>query len=383
MNAVLALASKDVLLLLRDPTGFVVTFVSPLIYAVFFGLVFGGRLGSLDSSRVTITAVDEDGTKSSRTVIEALKGCPGFDVELAERTPALEAFRRGEVPVCVIIPTGFERRARLKDGAEPSMIEVAIRSDQLHLRHLFRRDTPDFLFVGADCPTADLASAAQDDPTASRLPANTEGHVSASAARTAPDNVYAVAFPQGMTWGVLGCTAAFGLSLVVERNRGTLLRLRLAPITRTQILAGKAGACFSTSLLLGIALFALSRIVFGVRPGSLGLLMLALLSVSIAFVGIMMFLSVWGKTEQAASSIIWTVLLGMSMLGGGMVPRFFMPSSLQRLGDLSPIRWAIFAMEGAIWRGFTLGEMVQPCGILIAVGLSCFALGVISFRWSD
>jgi len=356
MNAVLSLARKDAILLLRDRTGFVVTFISPLIYAVFFGFVFGERPGSLGSSGVTIIAVDADDSEASRTVIEALKRGPGFKVDLVPRAQGLEAFRRGIVDLCIIIPSGFGRRAKLDGAPDPSMIEVAIRPDLPRLRQLLRGISPALDGVESDAATS---------------------------ARTAPNNVYAVAFPQGMTWGVLGCTAAFGLSLVVERNRGTLTRLLVAPITRAQVLAGKAGACFATSLLLGITLFAISWILFGVRPHSLGLLLMALLSVSIAFVGIMMFLSVWGETEQAASGIIWTVLLGMSMLGGGMVPRFFMPSSLQHLSDLSPIRWAILAMDGAVWRSFTFAQMVQPCGILIAIGLFCFAFGVAKFRWSD
>lgn len=356
MNAVLSLAKKDALLLWRDRTGFVVTFISPLVYAVFFGFVFGERLDRFGSSEVKIVAVDEDQTEFSAAVIEALRRSSGVRLDLATRSRGMETFRQGAADACIIIPVGFGRRAESVDVAEPSMIEVAIRPDLPRLRQGLSGILRGWGGVPLDA---------------------------ANPARTAPENVYAVAFPQGMTWGLLGCTAAFGLSLVVERNRGTLPRLLVAPITCTQILAGKAGACFATSLLLGLSLFGISWMLFEVRPHSLGLLALALLSVSIAFVGLMMFLSVWGRTEQAASSIIWTVLLGMSMLGGGMVPRFFMPLSLQRLSDLSPVRWAILAMEGAVWRDFTLAQMVQPCGILLAIGLFCFVFGVAKFRWSD
>jgi hypothetical protein len=37
-------------------------------------------------------------------------------------------------------------------------------------------------------------------------------------------------------------------------------------------------------------------------------------------------------------------------------------------------------MEGAIWRGFSLGDMAMPCGILVAMGLAFFGLGVLVFR---
>ena len=95
-----------------------------------------------------------------------------------------------------------------------------------------------------------------------------------------------------------------------------------------------------------------------------------------------MFLSVLGKTEQAAGGIGWGVLLMFAMLGGGMIPLFFMPPWLKTLSHVSPVKWAILAMEGAIWREFTLSEMILPCGILIGAGIVFFAIGTWAFRWT-
>src|SRR4029079_2396667 len=53
-----------------------------------------------------------------------------------------------------------------------------------------------------------------------------------------------ISFPQAMMWGVLSCAAGFAITLVRERKQGTLMRLQVAPVTRTQVLAGKATACF-------------------------------------------------------------------------------------------------------------------------------------------
>jgi ABC-2 type transport system permease protein len=47
---------------------------------------------------------------------------------------------------------------------------------------------------------------------------------------------------------------------------------------------------------------------------------------------------------------------------------------------LSPIKWAILAYEGAIWRGFTAADMVLPVAILLTVGALAFALGANRFR---
>ncbi|HVZ92929.1 MAG TPA: ABC transporter permease [Phycisphaerales bacterium] len=195
-----------------------------------------------------------------------------------------------------------------------------------------------------------------------------------------PKSAYSVSFPQAMIWAVIGCAASFGISLVTERAKGTLLRLRAAPLSWSGILAGKALACFimtmaSMSLLLIIGIAA-----FHVRPGSMPLLLLGMVCTSACFVGIMMLLSVLGRTEASAGGIGWAACLVMSMLGGGMVPLFAMPSWMQSMASVSPVKWAILSLEGAIWRGFSLGEMMLPCAILLAVGIGGFAIGSAAFR---
>jgi ABC-2 type transport system permease protein len=67
------------------------------------------------------------------------------------------------------------------------------------------------------------------------------------------------------------------------------------------------------------------------------------------------------------------------MLGGGMIPLFVMPSWMVRAGNISPAKWAVLALEGAIWRGFSVTEMFLPCAILVATGVVCFALGTRAF----
>jgi ABC-2 type transport system permease protein len=189
-----------------------------------------------------------------------------------------------------------------------------------------------------------------------------------------PRNAFDITFPQGVIWGLIGCAMSFGISLVVERTHGTLVRLRMAPLTRMQILGGKAIACFISLLIVEAMLLGLA-LVMGVRPSSYGILALAGLSCAICFVGFMMLVASLGKTEQSASGAAWAILMPMSMLGGAMVPQFIMPPWMQAAGMISPIRWALVALEGGVWRNFSLGEMVVPCAILISVGIACFALG--------
>jgi ABC-2 type transport system permease protein len=183
-----------------------------------------------------------------------------------------------------------------------------------------------------------------------------------------------ISFPQAMMWGVMACAAGFAITLVRERKQGTFLRLQVAPVTRAHVMAGKAAACF-VAVLSVIGVMILLGVWLGMRPRSPGLLLVSSVSVAACFAGVMMLMSVIGKTEEAVSGAAWGANMLMAMFGGAMVPLVFMPNFMKLLSDYSPVKWSILALEGSIWRGFTFSELLFPCAVLVAVGALCMTIG--------
>ena len=428
MREILAMALKDLRMLLRDRTGFFFTLMWPLIIAVFFGTLFGG--GGQEGPRgIPILIVDEDGTPGSEQFIRKLDEAPELAITITTREEAEATVRRGRAVAYVALKPGFGQASesvfwggapRVELGVDParhaqaSMVEgiltkyAAERMERIfsdpesqiddvrraresmesspEVPEDFRRnlvqlfDDLDRFFGDQSLETADSAGS-EGGGAGGFTPLEIERTDIAVARRRGPSNAYAISFPQGVIWGIIGSTAGFAISLVIERTRGTLLRLQTAPISKTQILAGKAGACFVSATSISIGLFIFGFLVFKVRPGSFPLLILAVASSAVCFVGIMMLLAVLGRTEHAAGGIGWAVLIVMSMLGGGMIPLFVMPAWMRSVSHVSPVKWSILAMEGAVWREFSLVEMSQPCGILIAIRAACFLIGVKAFGW--
>lgn len=427
MREIFALAAKDLRLLVRDKAGFFFAFFFPLMIAVFFGAIFGG--GGGDSQyRLSVVLVDEDHSPESAAFVGQLAAASVLRATVATREAAFESVRLGRSAAYVIVKPGYGEASRRMFWGTPPEVELGIdparRADAAMLEGvLMRQASRRFADLLANPATqlANLGAARRSLAASPTMPGAARGNLerlfddlerfyaeipssdSASARagasagvepvaidrvdvgpkRAGPKNAYAITFPQGVIWGFIGVSAAFGLSIVSERNAGTLMRLQVAPIGRAHILAGKALATFLTTVALATGLFVLARLVFGVVPGSIALLALAILASAVAFVGIMMLLSVLGKTEQAASGFGWAVLLIFSMLGGGMIPYFLMPAWLRVMSNASPVKWSILAMEGAVWRGFSAAEMMLPVGILVAVGVGFFAIGVRAFSWSS
>lgn len=428
LRIIAVLAAKDLRLLMRDKVAFFFTFVFPLIFGVLFGAVFSGAASGDGPQEIAIAIVDLDDTEDSREVVASFSGDARLKIDRAETTErAHELVRTGRAEAFIIIPKGFGDAARMPFGGSPMAIDLGsgpsgratrglltgIATQKLY-QHLqgnmvhpqraaemvrqaraslgeaegldpARRLALQGLLSAAERAVADMPEGGQDAQASGgfEVVAIHQTEVTAGDTGDTPEaltiSAFAITFPQAILWAVMGCSAGFGVSLVSERTGGTMTRLRVAPIGRWHIVLGKALACLITTLAVSTVLLLLAWLAFGVRPVSPGMLVLAVLALALCFVGVMMLLAVIGKTEAAASGIGWACLLTLAMIGGGAIPLAFMPPWLRQIGHVSPVKWGIVAIEGGLWRGLTLAEMLLPLSILLGIGISTFTIGAIVF----
>jgi ABC-2 type transport system permease protein len=311
----------------------------------------------------------------------------GIDAVSVTRQQALDEVRLGRRVAAIILPKGFgeaqdRMRAGVFSGASPR-VEIGIDPSRQNEAGILQS----LLFEQATRPLRQLLTAT----TGATFADGNGGGAGAGAARgwqplelvrqdvtrhsSGPRNGFEITFVQGMMWGLIGCAMTFAIGLVAERTHGTFVRLQMAPVTSAQLLGGKALACFITLLLMQSLLLTVGSLFFGLRITSPLMLAAAMLSASSAFVGVMMLVASLGRTEEAASGAGWAIMIPMAMVGGAMIPLIAMPAWMIGASHASPIKWAVLALEGAIWRGFAPADMLLPCGILLTVGIVCFAAG--------
>lgn len=427
MKAIWTLAIKDLRILLRDKAGFFFTFFYPILIAVFMGIIFSG-IGSDSGSNkntMSIYVVDQDSTDISQKFVETLSQSEDLQITPIGLEQAQEDVRLGKKAAYILIKDGYGKARENMFTSQAPVVEIGIdpsRRAEANLltgllmqygaqdmqkifsdHNRMRKQVQTSLESIQGLPGKEWASLNKflssldsylADTTSSASAGGGDGEWSGfeplkvekkeiTRKKIGPPSSFAVTFPQGVMWGIIACITTFAVSLVTERNKGTLTRLLTAPLRSYQVLGSKALACFLTTILVSIILMLIGIFIFGIQVSSYLKLSLGLVIVAGAFVGVMMLLSVLGKTEQAASGIGWAVLLVFAMIGGGMLPLFFMPDWLKTLSSISPIKWGILALEGAIWRDFTFQELLQPYLVLIGFGLVSFIVGARLFRWSE
>jgi ABC-2 type transport system permease protein len=416
------MAMKDIRLLFRDRLSLFFIILWPLTIAVFFGAMFSGLSSGPES--VPVALVDEDRTAASERFAARLEDSELLTVERTSAEQGLDLLRQGRTAVLVTLGPGFGAALDNPFVATPR-IDMAVDPTQMAVAGMIRGflletagEELSALITDPDRIAALNAtnrlgiealppSAARDEfltfldltPRISSLieELGIGGSTTAAARggapldivqstieaeRIGPANAYSVTFPQAMIWALIGGSASFSLSLTVERTRGTLLRLLVSPTTARQVLASKALAALTVSITTTTALIILGIAAFGVAPASYPLLALAVLCGAVCFSGLTMALSVLGSTEGGTAGVSWGLMLPMSLLGGLMFPLFLMPQWIQVLSNVSPMKWALLALEGAVWRGFTPAEMALPCGVLVLIGVVAFSFGAARLRWS-
>ena len=415
MKEILALALKDLRLMPRNRGGMFFTFVWPILVTVLFGIMFGGNDDG-QQSKVRIAIVDDDHSDGSRAFLTKLE--ESFELTPMTVADAQDAVRRGQRTGFIIVKRGFGEASNRMFYGNPKEIEIGVDParqaeagmiEGLLMKHaagdmqkMFNDPKASSEMVDKALGDMQLAPPEQvapvqrflgelkafvGTPQAQGVAGSSQGEwqplkiTRQDVARVSdgPRNPFDITFPQGVIWGLIGCAMSFGISLVTERTHGTLVRLRMAPLTNVQILSGKALSCFTSILLVELMLLGVA-LAFGVRPTSYAMLALAGVSAAVCFVGFMMLVASLGKTEQTASGAGWAILMPLSMIGGAMVPTFVMPAWVQSISFISPIRWTMLAIEGGVWRNFSLAEMAMPCAVLITVGLACFAIGTRGLR---
>lgn len=377
MGAVFTLAGKDLTLLWRDRAALFWVFLFPIAVAVLFGTMFGG--GSKGTAALPVMALDRDATQASRAFVKTLEKSPAVKLQIAAgEADGMAAVRRGQVVGLLILKPGLEKALSGKGGTEPALelrADPSRRAEIGMLRGLLAEAAVDNVVLPQPMELVPGLRSAAGVPSSPKIDV-----VVVEATADRPRTAFEFSFPSGMVWGLIGCVATFALSMVRERQAGTFLRLRAAPLSRAEILAGKALACWLACVAELALLLALGVLFFGMRPGNLATLAAAFAAASVGFVGMMMLLSQCGRGEVAVASSGWAVMLVMAMFGGAMMPYFLMPEWMQQLGELSPVRWAILTLEGALWRGLSWRELTRPCLYLVILGVTCFMAGVLILR---
>jgi ABC-2 type transport system permease protein len=173
------------------------------------------------------------------------------------------------------------------------------------------------------------------------------------------------------------------LSVVRERELGTLEQLMVSPVSPRELILGKTVPVVIVCLV-DLALITVVGILwFGIPlRGSVPVLVLASLLYIMAGLGLGLFISTISRTQQEAFLTMFLFVLPAIILSGFMYPIETMPPLFQDLTLLNPVRYFMEMVRGIFLKGQGIGELWPSFLILTVMALGSMAAASLRFRKS-
>ena len=170
------------------------------------------------------------------------------------------------------------------------------------------------------------------------------------------------------------------LSIVREKERGTLEQVRMAPLGATPFVLGKTVPYFLISLASTIGILLVAMVMFGLPMRGSWLLLLATISLFlVGALGLGLMISSLADTQQMAFELALLVsFLPTLMLSGFIFPIASMPAFLRGVTYIVPARYFIVALRGIVLKGIGL-DVIWP-QLLALAAYSTVVLALASMR---
>ncbi|NZA26276.1 ABC transporter permease [Luteimonas sp. SJ-92] len=361
LRRMFAIVLKELRQMRRDRITLAMIVGIPVMQLVLFGYAINLNLRGLDAG-----IADQAATSASRAAVMDMVATGVIAPSLVAQTPQqlMDALRRGEISVGVVIPPDFERR--LDEGREAVQVLV---------------DGTDTVVQSAAIQLAQLPLGAAP-PGARPPPAAGSGRISVVAFYN-PERRSAVNIVPGLIGVILTMTMVLftAVAIVRERERGNMELLIATPLSRSELMVGKvlpyaAIGLVQTSvvLLLGLWLFQVP-----IRGSALDVYLAAVLLI-LANLTLGLLISTRAQSQFQAMQMTFFVFLPSILLSGFMFPFAGMPRVVQWAAELLPLTHFLRLIRGVMLRGAGLWELWPEVLALVVFTALMMTAAILRFR---
>lgn len=400
------ITKKDLRLLIRDRRALAVLIAFPLAFIGILGLSAGEMLGwRRENQQLRIAAVNQDRGDVSQQLLARLQALDGVALsEAVSLEEAREQLDDHEASVILVLGRDFQRKIdrlstgdvlALRDGRlccgldafdmrleyRPSTATVAAIA-----RHVIYCEAVQTVTPGIFKPSGAAAKLLEQSPARARPGPRASEELEATNVRPEQDgfrsDVYQTLVPGYTVMFTFFLVNIMGRSFISERELGTLRRLRMAPITPTELLIGKTAPFFVISVFQNAVLFGIGRVVFGMSWGlTPWLLIPIIIATALAATALGLLVAALVRTDSQVSAYGNFLVITMAGVSGCFMPRDWLPEILERISLATPHAWALIAFDEVFDdHRPALGIVFRSCGMLVGFAAAFFAFGVRKFQ---
>lgn len=362
MNSIIGIAVKDIKTFFREKGTVFWTIAFPVMILLLFTAIFGREI----PFNANLGIVNEDGQPLSETVISGLNATGFLTLtNFTERTEALKQLNATNLNAVLIIPENFTMNLALHNHVNVSLVVDGTNPDVARL-----------IEDGVRTFFTEFYKQVNQDYT-EPITVNTEIAVVGQA----------IGYKESITPGMLTYPLLFSSmvvstgAIVFEREKGTLKKIRAAPIRPINMLFGKTLAALVQTAISIIVMAVLAAVLLGPKLNwNIPLLIPIFFLGSMNGIALGLIISCIGRAPQEASNAATTIAVVLQFFTGMYFPIEYLPIYMQQIGRVIPMTYAAQALRDIMIRNVTASDLVVPMATLTISALILFGIGVVLYR---
>ena len=347
---------KEFLHIVRDPGTLVFALALPILQLLLFGFAVDTNV-----RQIPTVVLDESQTQESRRLLESFAGSDVFALRTYATSPQglYEAIRSGKARAGIRIPFDYARR--LEDGTGATVLVLVDGSDSTVAGQAMSTSTGVALKESLVRVLPDGTMPVEVRPSVLYNPATRSANF----------------FVPGLVAILLQVMTILliALSLVRERERGTLEQLTMTPVAPLGLMLGKMIPYGVLAFGELCAILTIMRVVFLVPiHGNLLLLLALSLPFLLTVLGLGLVISTRARTQAEAFQLSMGTILPSVFLSGYIFLIENMPLLFRGISQLIPATYYIQILRGIILRGAGIGELWEQSLVLTLMGCAAILL---------
>ncbi len=350
MRKALSVGRKEMRQIARDRRTLMILVFIPALFLLIYGYAL-----SWDIRHIALAVDDRDRSAESRALISSFVNSGYFDIVADIRSSAdvTAVMDRGTARAILVLPAGLSR-----DLAAGEIVPVQILLDG----------------DNANAATTVMNYAqtiVQSESARYRLSAGVGGQsplIVVPRVWYNPQLKSALFLVPGLMGYIVMITAVVStaLSIVREKERGTIEQVRMAPLNAVSFVVGKTIPYFVISFISTLAILLVAMAMFEVpMRGSWPLLLGTIALFLVGALGLGLLISSVADTQQVAFQLaLLASFLPTLMLSGFIFPIASMPSFLQDITYVVPARYFLVALRGIVLKGVGFSIVWQQLAAL-------------------
>jgi ABC-2 type transport system permease protein len=363
VRKLLAVGRKELRQISRDRSSIIILLFLP----AFFLLLYGYAL-NFDIRNVSLAVEDRDQTPESRELVGRFTHSSYFSVETVVHSPGEVSalIDRGRVRALLVVPADFSRK--LRQGVSPE-VQVVLDGDNANTA------TTVLGYTNAVLAEASVVLGAR--PTTALVTIQPRVWYN-------PELRSTLFLIPGLIAYIAMITAVVStaLSIVREKETGTIEQVRMAPISTTSFVLGKTLPYLVLSQCAALIVITAAMVLFDMPMRGNWLALNVVLAIFlVGALGTGLFVSTLAESQQVAfQAAMLTAFLPTFLLSGFIFPIASMPVVLQYITLIVPARYFLVALRGVVLKGLALADVWPSLAALAIYAL--LVLGLSALRLS-